>query len=210
MLRATFLSILRRLRDIEEQKKKASEQNFKFTVKSVEMAYRSTDFTVRRGFEISPSSIAGENSLWWTMNLLPYYAGGGLGVPAFQFGWQPTFHFSRRIAFLLPVEFSYFKDGTPERRYHWYNAVSPGVGFKLRSVIVNQLQANLRLTTRVDGFPWSSQGKGTWEVGALVFAGKLRLTAFRIPDRLAGDRSFPYAGTLSLADTNGLLYWLTR
>jgi len=210
MLRSTFLSILARLRTVEANRKKEGAENYKLAVKWLEMAYRSTDGTARRGHDLDPSSISSENSRWRVMSLVPFYAGGGFGVPSFEFGWQPTFHFNARLAAIMPIEFSHFKDGTPQRTYHWYNAISPGAAIKFNSLFVSQLQANVRFTTKVDGLPWSSQGRGTFEGGTLLFGGKMRLTAFVIPPRLAGDRTFRWAGTISVADANGLLYWLMR
>jgi hypothetical protein len=210
MLRNTFLSILSRLRAVEADRKTLGSRNYKLGVKSMELAYRSTDGTARRGLDLDPSSIGSEESWLQLIGFLPYYAGGGLGVPSFEFGWQPTVHLGSRLAFVVPVEFSHFKDGTAQREYHWYNAFSPGAALKFNSLLVSQLQVNLRFTTKVDGLPWSSQGHGTFEGGGLLFAGKIRLTGFVMPPRLAGDRTFRWAGTIAVADTNGLLYWVLR
>ena len=210
MLRKTFLSILARLRKVEDDRKKLGQQNYKLGVKSLEMAYRSTDGTARRGHDFDPSSISSEKTAWRAMSLLPFYVGGGLGVPSFEFGWQPTYHFGSVFAAVVPIEFSHFKDGTLQRKYHWYNAISPGVALKFNNLFLSQFQVNARFMSKVDGLPWSSQGNGTFEVGALMLGGKMRLSAFVIPPRLAGDRTFKWTGTISAADVNGLLYWLMR
>jgi hypothetical protein len=127
-----------------------------------------------------------------------------------EFGWQPTFHFSRRWAVVAPIEFSRFINGNSVSEYHWYNALSPGVAAKFSNLLVSQVQASARFTTKVDGLPWSSQGHGTPEIGVLAFGGKMRLTLFRIADRQRGDRTNHFAGTISVADANGFLYWITR
>ena len=203
--------VFSRMQVIEDSRGTNRNQRFKAPVKGAEFLYRSTDHIYRRGWRFDPSSIPPHDSgPWPLMHLLPYFVGGGLGSDGFVFGWEPMIHINNHLATAFPLEVSDLpRELAALPHDSWYEALSPSLVWKTPFLILSELRAGPRFMTRPDHplDPWQSP---TFEAGALLLAGKLRLTAFRAPQLLGAGRSYRWLGNISLADANGIVYWLFR
>lgn len=201
-------SVLRRLRSVEER----GEQTIpKAITRLAEGAYRSTDYRYRRGMELDPSSIPPYEKLagWGALALMPYYAGATVGIRGWQIGWQPTWHTPPMtapwLAIGLPLELAQMSDMSTVPNSHLYAAATPSLIWR-RTSLVNQIQLGARVAACVEGNCSRTLRVGP-EVTAHVLS-KLRFSLYRHVSGTNGMRKL--AGSVSVADMNGMMYWALR
>jgi hypothetical protein len=211
---------LRQLRVAEERAGEDGSRSHELVVKTAEFLYRSTNHRSRSGFQLDPSSIPpGEGKKWWWMHLLPYYAGGGLGLSSTQVGWQPIYHWRGPFSIVtpLPVDLTYQRIGLIDTNpYEWSLGITPSVGTTFAKGWLNQIAVGVRFQSRSSAGERGFAGLSIreWyrpmpEASTVALFGKLRLSAYYVPKSpLTGDRRV--MGAIGLADVNGILHLLLR
>lgn len=196
---------LRRLRSVEESGEAAVPR---IVTRFLEATYRSSDYRYRRGWECDPSSIPPYESYpAKAFSLLPYFIGTTAGIEGFQLGWQPTFSASSSLGLALPTTASWIRGLGATEKTHLYVTLAPTIVWR-RTSVINQLGGGYRLARCVEGnCPGTDVpvAHGTWEWSA-HFGSKLRASVFKHINPSDGRRKL--AGSISVVDANGLLYWL--
>ena len=206
---------LQRLRSVEEQAADSGRPNSKFLVKTIDFVYRSNNLRGRRGFELDASSIPPNDSWRWQLfHFIPYYVGGAIGATGAQFGWKPTAYLGPlHLIVDAPAEVVHLPHGYDATRpYHWFSAVTPGVGHDFALPWLNQLSVGPRfeLNSRLDNRRVERRTPTLWQASALTFLGKVRVSVYRALPNYPLSRRPRLVGGLSLADLNGILYWGLR
>jgi hypothetical protein len=217
--------MLHQMRNAEAYAKDHGRPDYKFLVKTAELLLRSTDQQSRRGLQGDPSSIApGDAFPWWLAHFLPYYVGGYVGATGLDVGWQPGanfgacyYWFGRKLEnchmyLAVPVEYDHVRrDYDPLAPYSNFTSVSPMVGHNFAKLWLNQIGVGVRQEINARApLVLSRRSPPMPEVSALLMVGKARVSVFRLdPSLVPGHHPRPVA-TLSVADANGLLYWLVR
>jgi predicted acylesterase/phospholipase RssA len=208
---------LYQMRAAEEDIKSRGKPDFRMAVKTVEFVYRSGNHKSRRGWDMDPSSIPPhDDKLWQIMHFLPYYVGSSVGTSGTQVGWEPTVHFGwKSLIVKMPFELDHLPVGYDRfGKLSWYPALTPSVGRDFAKPWLNQLAVGGRTELNLgvsEGNPWvRSRSPVMPEISVLTLMGKVRVAAYRVPVSHAAAGRALLRGTVSLADVNGLLYWVLR
>lgn len=182
------------------------------TMKLAEMIYRSADDQGDWAYDGGPSSIPRHDGVWSMFAALPYFGGPTIGVRGFQLGWQPTWH--TPVASMI-VELP-FGDVTAPRGMNSASPIAasvfatPSIGQEYEKWYVNQVAIGARFESTGKLGDGIGMHFVSPEASAYFLGRKLRAHVYAVPGRLSESGHTRWIGGLSLADVNGIAYWILR